>query len=275
MAEQQAKEQAQEQAQEGHGKGAEGGHGGGGSHGGGGHGGGSHEEHEGAPEWLISFADNVTLMMGFFVILLAMNMKPASGGAGDDPNGKGSGATPDLIDFSIAVREGFNNPVRLDSIDPLDQPLVRRILDRRGESQASSPGPKGYEHDIQMLRPSDYFGLGGVVPFDDEAVTLSPTAATALAKISEQIRGHRMIIEVRGHVSVVEATRHEPRGMELSYERAMTVAQALTASGVDWHQIRIIACGDADPLVAEAYDEAQHRENRRVEIITTDDVVPN
>ena len=87
--------------------------------------------------------------------------------------------------------------------------------------------------------------------------------------------GHRMIIEVRGHVSVVEATRHEPRGMELSYERAMTVAQALTASGVDWHQIRIIACGDADPLVAEAYDEAQHRENRRVEIITTDDVVPN
>ena len=49
---------------------------GGGSHGGG-HAAGGHEEgHEGAPEWLISFADNVALMMGFFVILLAMNMGP-------------------------------------------------------------------------------------------------------------------------------------------------------------------------------------------------------
>lgn len=43
--------------EEGHGKKGHGGHGG---HG---HGGG-HEEHAGAPEWLISFADNVALLMG-------------------------------------------------------------------------------------------------------------------------------------------------------------------------------------------------------------------
>ncbi|MCL4212087.1 MAG: hypothetical protein KJZ68_15650, partial [Phycisphaerales bacterium] len=42
-----------------------------------GHGGGGHEEgHEGAPEWLISFADMVMLMMGFFVILFALNVNP-------------------------------------------------------------------------------------------------------------------------------------------------------------------------------------------------------
>ena len=37
----------------------------------GGHGGGGHDEEEeaGAPEWLISFADMVMLLMGFFVMI--------------------------------------------------------------------------------------------------------------------------------------------------------------------------------------------------------------
>ena len=90
----------------------------GGSHGGGGHGahggGGGHAEgeHEGAPEWLISFADNVALMMGFFVILLAMNMKdPTAGGiGGKDKNG----GAPDSksVDFVIAIRDAFSKTMR-------------------------------------------------------------------------------------------------------------------------------------------------------------------
>ena len=47
------------------------------------HGGGHEEEEEGgAPEWLISFADMDMLLMGFFVILFALNVQPKSGNAG-------------------------------------------------------------------------------------------------------------------------------------------------------------------------------------------------
>ena len=64
-----------------------------GHHGGahGGHGGGHEEEEEGgAPEWLISFADMVMLLMGFFVILFALNVQPKGGnpgGGGEESEG--------------------------------------------------------------------------------------------------------------------------------------------------------------------------------------------
>src|SRR5215468_5365718 len=93
------------------------------SHGGGhGHGGGHEEGHEGAPEWLISFADNVTLMMGFFVILLAVNMGPKGNGPSDaSKQGDSSEPPPQLLDAQIAIREAFNNPVNLNSMDPGEQ----------------------------------------------------------------------------------------------------------------------------------------------------------
>jgi outer membrane protein OmpA-like peptidoglycan-associated protein len=267
----------EQEAAHGHGEGGGGGHGGGG-HGGGGHGGGgSHEEHEGAPEWLISFADNVALMMGFFVILLALNMKPASSGSGAEGAAGGTPqaakASPDILDFSIAVRKAFNNPVDPNSTDPIDLPLVRRLLERNGDSAANQPGPEGYEHDVKSIRPTDYYGSGGTVPFNDDSSTLDEAGAKAVTQVAEQLRGHRLVLEVRGHVSLAEAVRHEPRGMQLAYDRAVAVANALVAQGVEWRQIRLIACGDADPIVTDAYDETRHRPNQRVEVVTTDRVV--
>src|SRR5262245_35934857 len=87
-----------------HGKSGGGHHGGGGGghhhHGGGGHGDG---EHEGAPEWLISFADNVMLMMGLFVIMLAMNMaKETMGGIGGEEE-FGGAPTAEMADFVLPI----------------------------------------------------------------------------------------------------------------------------------------------------------------------------
>jgi len=91
-------------------------------------GGGTHEEHEGAPGWLISFADNVSLMMGFLVILPAVRMGPkATAVQGGEPSENGATQAPDMLDFVISVREGFKNPVNIDSDKPDDQPLIRRI----------------------------------------------------------------------------------------------------------------------------------------------------
>lgn len=239
------------------------------------HGGGHEEAHEGAPEWLISFADNVTLLMGFFVILFAMNLAAKTSGGSGESSGNATAAevSPEMLDMAIAIREAFNNPVDPDSSNPIDLPLIRRLIERSGSSKADREGQMGREHDVRSIRPTQYFSPAGTVPFADGSAALDRASEEALGQMVEQLRGHNLVIEIRGHVSAAEASGRPDRGLELSYARARAVAEALAARGVELGQMRLVACADGELLIEQAYEPAQHRENQRVELVVTDNLV--
>lgn len=244
------------------------------------HHGGGHKGHheEGAPEWLISFADNVTLMMGFFVIMLAMNMNPPSAGgpSGGEETGGATGAPhPGFLDAAIAIRDAFNNPVDLNSNDPNDQLLVQRIKKRQEDSgHGRRTGVQGNQDQVQMIRPSDYYTDGGVIPFNQGSTSLTEATRRAAKVIAGNLKGRNFIIEVRGHSSAIEAMRDAKRGYEVSYTRAMTVAAELNAHGIDWNLMRVVGAGDFDRVTAIAYDAAAHATNQRVEILVTRELRP-
>lgn len=239
---------------------------------GGGHGGGHGEHEEGVPEWVVSFADNALLQMGFFVILLALNMGPKAHnevpGEGEEPT-----TQSDVVDFAIAVRAGFNNPVDMTSTRPEDQPLIKRLRERSG-GKSSEPGPAGDKQNVQSIRPGDYYHLGGVVHFDDGTAEVKPMARVDAEKIAEKMLGRNTIIEVRGYSSAPESFPEFHRGMDLSFQRALAVADILIERGVRKEQLRIIACGDNDRVKPMASDRTQYRVNQRVEVITTEELVP-
>lgn len=237
------------------------------------HGGGAHEEHEGAPEWLISFADNVTLMMGFFVLLLAMNLKPDSGGSG----GSAEGSPPQdmqarTLDWAIGIREAFNNPVDPGSLNPNDLPLVRRLIEREGKSAAIKDGVPGREHDVKTIRKGQFSVEGGSVPFATGSDQLDDAARDALTRLARQFRGYNLRIEIHGHTSAAESVDQPDRGLRLSFNRAMNVANALAEGGTPWTFMRIIASGDGERAAPVAYDTWHHQINQRVEIVVTDEV---
>jgi len=235
----------------------------------------AHEEHhEGAPEWLISFADNVALMMGFFVVLLAMNMvKPTAGGiGGQDGDRDVEGGTPEWLDAVIAIREAFNNPVDIRSTNPQDTALVQRLRERRaqlypGPGESPDDGVKGSERDVRSIRRTERFGAGGGLQFATNSAELSESARDAARQIAELFAGLQTVLEVRGHCSAAEAFGQDERGMRLSYERALAVARELAARGISWERIRVTACADTERVAQIAYNEDEQQTNQRVEVV--------
>jgi flagellar motor protein MotB len=269
------KKEAAPTAAHGNGGGDHGGGGGGGGHGGGGHGGGGgHEEaHEGAPEWLISFADNVALLMGFFVILLAMNMgpkhEPTQGGVKGE---KGGGfQTSPAMEAIIGIREAFHTRFNPNNAD--DAAVIEYMRKKANAGRAEDPGIPGNRPEVQSLPRGNYNSVTGVVVFDDKSALLSPSARTVVTDVAAHQRDQRWVLEVRGHVSPFECMRDNVKAMQLSNERALAVALALVEAGLSWENLRVVSCGANDRVVARTFDPTEDRSNQRVEIVVTNDTV--
>lgn len=234
-----------------------------------------HEEHEHEEGWIVSFADNVLLMMGFFVILLAMNMGPKGSSAGSGAPGDGSGTdNAGVLDLAIAVREAFHNPVDLNSTVKADQPLIRRLKERQSRGQERSRGPEGEDQKAQSIRPSDWTGDDGYVVFEDNGFVLSETAKKTIRQFSESVAGTRWMVEIRGHASRWESWGDERKARILSYERAWIVGNELIRHGVSWDQIRLVAGGDAEPFRTSSRDRQDGASNQRAELFVLNEQAP-
>ena len=187
-----------------------------------------------------------------------------------------SDGRPDGRDGLLQSRapDRFNNPVDINSNDPADAALIERLKRKAGKSETRVPGVEGHEQDVQSIRPSEYYAVSGSVAFAENSADLAGAAASMAREIAAKVRGMNLAVEVRGHVSSVEASRGPEYAMTLSSQRAMAVARALAAAGVDWWQMRLVLCADHDRADAYPTSREADGENARVEIILTDDVVP-
>lgn len=262
-----------EHEEKGHGKGR-----GGGGHGSG-HGGAAHEESEGGcPEWMVSFADNTALMMGLFVILLAMNMGPkATSVMGGEPSEKATNAATaaannDMLDFVIGLRESFHNPVDINSGNPRDAGLRKRMTDRAGEEN-NAVSPSDNDKKGGAVRPTDYNDVGASVSFDDGSTLMTGVARNTIVDVAKKLADSRYVIEVRGHSSPFETFMNVEKGLALSYERALVVSREMATQGVKWSQIRVVACGDNERIVGRTFDRTKDSANQRVEVILTKELV--
>jgi chemotaxis protein MotB len=117
--------------------------------------------------------------------------------------------------------------------------------------------------------------MGGRIAFDPHSARLRPQAQQLVTTLAEMLRGHNTKIDIRGHATKEPLPFGTPYRdkLDLSYERARAVAEALVAAGVRRERIRIVAAGATEPLLRQAYDEERRAQNRRVEITVRESLV--
>lgn len=224
----------------------------------------------GAPEWMVTYGDTMTLLLCFFVIIVSMSelkedekfqkvmesLRAAFGGY------QGSiGAVP------IA-----NVPANalIAKLLELESPI---FIKHKGDSDEE--GIQGKKFRVTNVRDGLEVVVGGRITFDRFSAMLLPEGRDLIAKSAERLRGYNTKILVRGH-----ATR-EPLPEDslyldanaLSYARARAIAQELERNGVRRVRMLLVAAGDTEPLVRQAYTERRRAINRRVEILVTEDLI--
>ncbi|MGN6368365.1 MAG: OmpA/MotB family protein [Phycisphaerae bacterium] len=220
---------------------------------------------ESAPMWIVSFADLVTLMMSFFVVLYALKQ----------------GGEKQQMDTMAAIKATFDpsyeppsdaNPEFLQAYKRYKGIPGPPVDTLQGASQKTSKGADGANLEVQTIRMGKDNVTGGKIIFDAGQTKLSPEAIDTIHQIADRVRGLNLVLMVKGHVSADELSLRpdDPQGLSLSYQRAMAVIRELTKDEIDQRTMRPVACGAFEPLRTGVYDAASLRENRRVEVFTTE-----
>ncbi len=228
------------------------------------------EQPAGAPEWMVTYGDAMTLLLCFFVIIVSMSeikqdlkfqqvlesLRMTFGGY----EGATSAVPNDIQTANTLIK-------LLMELEPREQ------TQKKGDSE--DEGIEGKKFRVTNVRDGIEVVIGGKITFKRFSATLLPEARELVAKTSERIRGYKTKILVRGHTTrepLPEDSMYKDK-RDLSYERAVSIARELEANGVDPQRLVIVALGDTEPLAKQAYTEERRALNRRVEILVTEDLV--
>ena len=224
----------------------------------------------GAPEWMVTYGDAMTLLLCFFVIIVSMS---------EIKQDLKFQQVLESLRMTFGGYEGATRtiPTEIQATNTLIKLLLE--LEPRDQTQfkgdTNEEGIEGRKFRVTNVRDGIEVVIGGAITFKRFSATLMPEAKTLVAKTADRLRGYNTKILVRGH------TTREPLPPDsmykdvraLSYERAVSVADELERNGVDRRRIVIVALGDTEPLVKQAYTEERRALNRRVEILVTEDLV--
>ncbi|HNQ22320.1 MAG TPA: flagellar motor protein MotB [Phycisphaerae bacterium] len=228
------------------------------------------QQEAGAPLWVLTYGDCMSLLLCFFIVLFSMSeikqedrffkvlesLRAAFGG----------------YEGAVGALPIHNEPANalLQRLLELDLP---RSTDKQGDTEYE--GIEGRKWRVTNVRNGIQVVVGGRITFDRFSATLKSEAQELIAGAADILRGYNTRVLIRGHATreALPTDSIYTDATDLSFARARAVAAELVRHGVREERLVLIAVGDHEPLVRQAYTEERRAENRRVEIIVTEDLM--
>lgn len=225
---------------------------------------------EGAPAWMVTYGDMMTLLLCFFVIIVALSEIKEE-------------EKYRIIVKSLQETFGYRGGVGTNPSDvpPDVSPTMRQLATaadnyRLHKGESLDEGQAGRHNQVQSIRDGQEHRQGGVVNFDTGSAALSPAVQATLVQIADRTRGFNTKIDIRGHTARADLPAGSPwtDHLELSLARARAVRDFLAeAGGIRPERMRVEGAGPYEPLVSPAYTPQQWRQNDRVEVIILESLV--
>jgi len=193
----------------------------------------------GAPDWLLTYGDLMSLLLTFFVMLVSMSELKSE---------------PRVVQAVEAMNEQFGKERR-------DEPGLHRP---RG---AKMEAPLGTAARIEGVRTGRHAMIGGSVMFDEDTAELRDDQVEKLQFVCQQFLGKAQKIEIRGHTTRRPLPDDSPYRdhWDLAYARCRKAFEIAVAAGVEPGRIRLSVAGANEPSVVVGDDPLRRRENARVE----------
>jgi chemotaxis protein MotB len=265
----------------------------------------SHEEHENLERWLVSYADFITLLFAFFVVMYAISSVNEGKYRVLSETLNSVFMTTPTADEPIQVGERLRDVIS----DP-DAPLAPRPHSGDGDSDVPSDAPGDltgagsgrdgtggegdggdFRHDGTVTRITDEILISMQEYIDNDLMTinqvgdrieiemkermlfpsgqarLTRNALVPLRALSKTLRRVPSHLQVEGHTDNVPiATNAFPSNWELSAARAASVVHFLARQGVEPYRMAAVGLGEHRPIADN--DDAQGRAaNRRVTVV--------
>jgi chemotaxis protein MotB len=234
-----------------------------------GHGGG-HEE--GSERWLLTYADMITLLVAFFIMMYSMSVLNVQ----------------KFRQLAVSVRSGFGGDLKGDGISVIKSystagskpSVVEKMKIVKQEQQLAQKIQKyvashGLGKDIRVGVKKRGLVISIVtdkVLFEKGQADIGDQAAHILDKLSSFIKETPYMVRVEGHTDNLPIhTAKFPSNWELSASRATAVVRRLIEKD-GFPPGRLSASGFADSRPVAPNDTEEHRSsNRRVDIVLVQD----
>jgi chemotaxis protein MotB len=242
------------------------------------------EDHENHERWLVSYADFITLLFAFFVLMFASSQTDKSRAR----------------QISQAVEKALNDGKSV-GMPPAVAKILGGTVDDKGQGNAQMKGPGGSQKAATETPPEDLLELapsltglttqlqaeiksgkvevnleprGLVISlkqtafFPSGADEIDPATYSIVEKLAEALAAVTNPLRIEGHTdSVPIHTARFPSNWELSTARSIAMMQLLTKRfGIDPKRMGVVGFADNLPETSEDTPEGRAR-NRRVDIV--------
>ena len=224
------------------------------------------EEHENAERWLLTYADMITLLMAFFIMLYSMSQIDLKKFAAMTGSLQAQLGGVGLLDGSASNADGPKVTSGSPGIAPslgaaaaLQQSIRQALAPVTGRSGLTVSGD-GEETRVSIPGSEVFFAAG--------SAELRPKALAALQRLAGALAKQPCRLKVTGHTCNLPVRGGRYRSnWELSADRARNVAFTLIRyGGAEADSCTFMGYADTQPVASNATEAGRVR-NRRVEIV--------